>query len=64
MKPDPRLFPVQTFIADRQRMLRSWAALQRVLPATVLQDETEATASAMRQLNQLGTVEVPYHEQG
>lgn len=64
MKPDPRLSPVHSFVADRQRMLRSWAALQRVLPATVLQDETEATASAMRQLNQLGSVEVPYHEQG
>jgi hypothetical protein len=42
--------PIQTFTSDRQRMLRSWLALQGAAPAHVLADELVATISAMRQL--------------
>ena len=52
-----------TFIRDRQRMLRSWATLQRHLPADVLKAEEQATLSAIRQLRQL-CQEGACHEQG
>jgi hypothetical protein len=52
-----------TFIRDRQRMLRSWRALQRAFPPSDLAAEADATVSAMRQLHQLET-EVQCHEQG
>lgn len=42
--------PIQTFVADRQRMLRSWLALQGAAPAHILADELIATISALRQL--------------
>ena len=41
---------IQTFTSDRQRMLRSWLALQGAAPAHVLADELVATISALRQL--------------
>ena len=44
--------PIQTFVADRQRMLRSWLAVQH-LPASVLTEEMRGTISAMRQLMEL-----------
>lgn len=62
MKPDPRLSPVQSFVADRQRMLRSWQRLQRILPPDLLAAEEQATASAMHQLRQLE--EGACHERG
>ena len=42
--------PMQTFTSDRQRMLRSWLALQGAAPAHILADELVATISALRQL--------------
>ena len=41
---------IQTFTSDRQRMLRSWLALQGAAPAHVIADELVSTISAMRQL--------------
>jgi len=51
--------PIQTFVADRQRMLRSWLALQRVTPAHVLADELVATINALRQI-----AEVSFDDEG
>jgi len=48
---------------DRQRLLRSWATLQRHLPPEALKAEEQATLSAMRQLRQL-CQEGACHEQG
>jgi hypothetical protein len=53
---------LRTFIRDRQRMLRSWRALQRTLSPSDLAAEADATLSAMRQLHQLET-EVQCHEE-
>ena len=52
-----------TFMRDRQRLLRSWATLQRHLPPEALKAEEQATLSAMRQLRQL-CQEGACHEQG
>lgn len=48
----------QQFVADRQRMLRSWVAIQH-LPIAELHQELHATTNAMRQLIQLGACHEP-----
>lgn len=44
---------IQTFMSDRQRLLRSWLALQGQAPAHVIADELVSTISALRQLVEL-----------
>jgi hypothetical protein len=44
---------IQTFMSDRQRLLRSWLALQGQAPAHIIADELVSTISALRQLVEL-----------
>jgi hypothetical protein len=43
----------QQFTTDRQRLLRSWLALQGQAPAHIIADELVSTISALRQLVEL-----------
>ena len=45
--------PIQTFMSDRQRLMRSWLALQGQAPAHIIADELVSTISALRQLVEL-----------
>jgi hypothetical protein len=53
---------LQTFIRDRQRLLRSWDRLLQHLPPDAVKDEERATVSALRQLRQLRRKGVPREE--
>jgi hypothetical protein len=44
---------IQTFTNDRQRLMRSWLAMQGQAPAHIIADELVSTISALRQLVEL-----------